>query len=69
MSYARTYDEQRFSPLTQINANNVRQLGLAGFADLDTNRGQEATPLVVIRSWVISVAQADKATGAVAQSP
>jgi quinohemoprotein ethanol dehydrogenase len=47
MSYGRTYDEQRFSPLTQINANNIRALGLAWFADLDTNRGQEATPLVV----------------------
>ncbi|HEY1725298.1 MAG TPA: PQQ-dependent dehydrogenase, methanol/ethanol family [Steroidobacteraceae bacterium] len=47
MSYGRTYDEQRFSPLTQINADNVQQLGLAWFADLDTNRGQEGTPLVV----------------------
>jgi quinohemoprotein ethanol dehydrogenase len=47
MSYGRTYDEQRFSPLAQINADNVRELGLAWYADLDTNRGQEATPLVV----------------------
>jgi len=47
MSYGRTYDEQRFSPLTQINADNVQTLGLAWHADLDTNRGQEATPLVV----------------------
>ena len=47
MSYGRTYDEQRFSPLTQINATNIHSLGLAWFADLDTNRGQEATPLVV----------------------
>jgi quinohemoprotein ethanol dehydrogenase len=47
MSYGRTYDEQRFSPLTRISADNVRELGLAWFADLETNRGQEATPLVV----------------------
>ena len=47
LSYGRTYDEQRFSPLTQINATNISSLGLAWFADLDTNRGQEATPLVV----------------------
>ena len=47
LSYGRTYDEQRFSPLAQINATNIRSLGLAWFADLDTNRGQEATPLVV----------------------
>ncbi|MCW3837545.1 PQQ-dependent dehydrogenase, methanol/ethanol family [Sphingomonas canadensis] len=47
MSYGRTYDEQRFSPADQINAGNVGQLGLAWFADLDTARGQEATPLVI----------------------
>src|SRR5687767_6025576 len=47
MSHGRTFDEQRFSPLAQINTENVSQLGLAWFADLDTNRGQEATPIVV----------------------
>ncbi|TDI62784.1 MAG: hypothetical protein E2O92_00430, partial [Alphaproteobacteria bacterium] len=29
MSYGRTYDEQRHSPLTQVNADNVNTLGLA----------------------------------------
>ncbi|MGA8214358.1 MAG: PQQ-dependent dehydrogenase, methanol/ethanol family [Candidatus Sulfotelmatobacter sp.] len=47
MTYGRTYGEQRFSPLNQINDHNVSQLGLAWHYDLDTNRGQEATPLVV----------------------
>lgn len=47
LSYGRTYDEQRFSPLDQINAGNVGELGLAWYADLDTARGQEATPLVI----------------------
>jgi alcohol dehydrogenase (cytochrome c)/quinohemoprotein ethanol dehydrogenase len=47
MSYGRTYDEQRFSPADQINTGNVGKLGLAWFADLDTARGQEATPLVI----------------------
>ena len=47
MSHGRTYSEQRYSPLAKINKDNVGQLGLAWFADLDTNRGQEATPLVV----------------------
>lgn len=46
----RTPDEQRFSPLDQINAGNVRQLGLAWYADLATDRGQEATPIVVGRT-------------------
>ena len=47
MSYGRTYDEQRFSPLTRVNDANVGQLGLAWSADLDTDRGQEATPIEV----------------------
>jgi quinohemoprotein ethanol dehydrogenase len=29
MSYGRTYDEQRFSPLRQISDRNVQQLSLA----------------------------------------
>jgi quinohemoprotein ethanol dehydrogenase len=47
LSYGRTYSEQRYSPLGKINDKNAGQLGLAWFADLDTNRAQEATPLVV----------------------
>ncbi|MET0291246.1 MAG: PQQ-dependent dehydrogenase, methanol/ethanol family [Steroidobacteraceae bacterium] len=47
MSHGRTYSEQRFSPLTSITRDNVNRLGVAWFADLDTNRGQEATPIVV----------------------
>src|ERR1700754_3278622 len=47
MSYGRGWDEQRFSPLTQINESNVGQLGLAWYADLGTYRGIEATPLAI----------------------
>jgi alcohol dehydrogenase (cytochrome c)/quinohemoprotein ethanol dehydrogenase len=47
MTYGRTYDEQRFSPLNQINDRTVSRLGLAWYFDLDTQRGQEATPVVV----------------------
>lgn len=46
LTYGRDYAEQRFSPLTQIDAASVGKLGLAWFADLDTARGQEATPLM-----------------------
>jgi alcohol dehydrogenase (cytochrome c)/quinohemoprotein ethanol dehydrogenase len=46
LTYGHDYGEQRFSPLTQISAANVGQLGLAWSADLDTARGQEATPLM-----------------------
>ena len=47
MTHGRTYDEQRFSPLKQINDGNVTQLGLAWYFDMDTDRGQESTPIVV----------------------
>ena len=47
MLHGRTYNEQRFSPLKQLNDKNVARLGLAWFYDLDTRRGQEATPIVV----------------------
>jgi len=56
MTYGRTYSEQRFSPLSKITADNVGQLGLAWFADLETNRGQEATPLVIDGVMYISTA-------------
>jgi quinohemoprotein ethanol dehydrogenase len=54
--YGRTYSEQRFSPLTQISADNIKQLGLAWYADLDSVRGQEATPLVIDGVMYVSVA-------------
>jgi hypothetical protein len=48
LSYGRTYDEQRFSPLTGVDVGNVAQLGLAWSYDLDTaHRVQESTPLVI----------------------
>jgi quinohemoprotein ethanol dehydrogenase len=56
LSYGRTYSEQRYSPLKQINDKNAQKLGLAWFADLDTNRAQEATPLVVDGVMYVSTA-------------
>ncbi len=47
MNYGRTYSEQRYSPADQINKDSVADLELAWFADMDTHRGQEATPLVI----------------------
>ena len=51
MSHGRTYSEQRYSPLTSINKENVGTLGLAWYADLDTVRGQEVErgPLLLAR--------------------
>ncbi len=56
MTYGRTYDEQRFSPLTKINDKNAGRMGLAWSYDLDTNRGQEATPIVVDGVMYVSTA-------------
>jgi quinohemoprotein ethanol dehydrogenase len=56
LSHGRTHDEQRFSPLTAINETNVQELGLAWFADLDTNRGQEATPIEVDGTLYVATA-------------
>jgi len=69
LTYGRTYTEQRFSPLHQINDKNVQQLGLAWYFDLDTHRGQEATPLVVDGAMYFTTAWSkvvalDAATGA-----
>ena len=47
LTYGRTYDEQRFSPLALIDDQNVGDLQLAWYYDLDTaHRGQEGTQLV-----------------------
>src|SRR5690606_12764330 len=70
MSVGRTYDEQRFSPLAQINPETVGRLGLAWYADINTERGMEASPLVVdgvlynVQPWNIVTAY-DAKTGRV----
>ena len=56
MSHGRTYDEQRFSPLKQVNTDNIQELGLAFYSDLGTHLTQEATPLMI--DGVIYVATA-----------
>jgi alcohol dehydrogenase (cytochrome c)/quinohemoprotein ethanol dehydrogenase len=46
-SHGRDAAEQRFSPLTQVDANNVSQLGLAWYADFIEGGGYQSTPLVI----------------------
>ena len=64
----RTFAEDRFSPLAQIDDANVAELGLAWSYDTGTDRGLEATPVVVdgvmytSGSWSIVMAL-DAATG------
>src|SRR4029078_9917957 len=70
MSVGRTYAEQRFSPLTQINDRTVARLGLAWFAEINTERGMEASPLAIdgvlynVQPWNIVTAY-DAKTGRV----
>ncbi|MGE5722088.1 MAG: PQQ-dependent dehydrogenase, methanol/ethanol family, partial [Sphingomonadales bacterium] len=70
MSNGRTWDEQRYSPVDQINSGNVQNLSLAWAVELDTKRGQEATPIVVDGVMYVSTAWSkvmalDAATGRV----
>ena len=47
LAYGRDYGEQRFSPLTQVNKETIKDLELAWSFDMYTNRGLEASPIVV----------------------
>src|SRR5215510_11350091 len=46
LTYGMGYSQQRFSPLTQINKQNVKRLVPAWSYSLADNRGQEAQPLL-----------------------
>jgi quinohemoprotein ethanol dehydrogenase len=56
MTYNGTYSEQRYSTLSGINKDNVKTLGLAWFADYDTNLTQAGTPLAVDGAIYVSTA-------------
>ncbi|MEH6592930.1 MAG: PQQ-binding-like beta-propeller repeat protein [Halioglobus sp.] len=47
LSYGRTYSEQRYSPLKQVNAENVGGLKLDWYLDMPDSKALNATPLVV----------------------
>lgn len=66
--YGHDEKEQRFSPLNQIDKASVGKLGLAWSAELDSDRGQEATPIMVDGVIYVSTAWSlvyafDAATG------
>ena len=46
LTYGMGYGQQRFSPLTRINRNNVKRLVPAWSYSMSDNRGQEAQPLL-----------------------
>jgi len=47
LAYGRTYSEKRFSPLDEINAGNVGDLGVEWYLDLPRTNALVGTPLVV----------------------
>ncbi len=47
LTTGQNYWEERYSRLDEINTSNVANLGLAWSADIDTERGQESTPVVI----------------------
>ena len=47
LAFGRTYNEQRFSPLTQVNTDTVGGLAVDWYLDLPEDRGLVSTPLVV----------------------
>ena len=47
LAHGRDYKEQRFSPLTQINADTIKDLQLTWSFDMRTTRGLESTPIIV----------------------
>ena len=53
-TYGRTYDNTRFSPLTQITDQNVGQLKLAYAFQLGALRSNEATPIVIGDTMYVS---------------
>jgi quinohemoprotein ethanol dehydrogenase len=66
--YGRDQQEQRFSPADQINRSTVGTLGLAWSQEVESDRGQEATPIMVDGVIYVSTAWSlvyafDAATG------
>ena len=47
LSHGRNYEEQRYSPLVQINKDNIDNLELAWSFDMSSTRALESTPIVV----------------------
>ena len=68
LSHGRTYSEQRYSPLTEVDVSNIGHLGLAWYYDIDDHNVVEATPLVIDGFMYVSgtmgkVYAVDAATG------
>ena len=52
LTHGRTYDEQRFSPLTAVNTQSVSRLGLAWSYMTGSRRGLEGWRAPPWREWI-----------------
>src|SRR6188768_511023 len=53
-SHGRDAGEQRFSPLTQVDVNNVSKLGLAWSANFIEGGGYQSTPIIIDGTLYVS---------------
>jgi len=51
-----TYDERHYSPMAQVNRDNIDTLGLSWYADYDVNLSQQGTPLYIDGVLYVSTA-------------
>ena len=58
--YGRGYDNTRFSPLSQVNAQNASQLKLAFAFQLGSLRSNESTPIVIGDTLYVSTSWGPK---------
>ncbi len=56
LAFGRTYSEQRFSPLTQVNTFNVGDLSVDWYLDLPNDRGLTSTRSLSTASCTSSAA-------------
>ncbi|MDE2578551.1 MAG: PQQ-dependent dehydrogenase, methanol/ethanol family [Hyphomicrobiales bacterium] len=59
-TYGKGYDNQRFSPLAQINARNVKHLNLAYSLQFGSLRSNESSPIVIGDTMYVSTSWGPK---------
>ena len=51
LAYGRTFSEQRYSPLSEINGDNVAELGVDWYMDLPNNFRRSPKIIVASSTW------------------
>jgi hypothetical protein len=69
LSYGRTYSEQRFSPLDQVNRETVKRLGLSWFLELPEDRSLIGTPPAATARRGLSMPRPESSCGNTTRKP